>query len=146
VKTTKLLLMLSFGSFLFAGCDYRVFDIAEYPELSGVFKDPSKLIDKPTVESFNSIFETVIKPKCLICHSAGGKAEDYPFETYNDLVSGSDPLIIPGYPEESIFYLVMLPKGRPLMPPKKSGLSLVDPALTDVIRSWIANGAVETIR
>lgn len=127
------------------GCNYRVFDLAEYSGLQGSVSNVSSG-SKLTDESFASIYQTVIKTQCLSCHSPGESAELVLLDTYVDLTSSQfgDPLVVPGKPEESLFYKVLLPSaGRKMMPPAKSGRPPVESARTEVIRSWIANGALE---
>lgn len=128
------------------GCNYRVFDLAEYPEIQGVIPEVSAG-ENLTEENFNSIYETIIKPQCLSCHRADGDASLVPLDTYADLTSSAfgEPLIIPGNPEESVFYKVLLPTaGRKMMPPTRSGRPPVEPARVEIIRLWIANGAPES--
>ncbi len=98
-------------------------------------------------ENFSSVYQTVIKPQCLSCHSPGGSGELVLLDTYADLISAefAEPLVVPGNPEESTFYKVLLPSaGRKMMPPPKSGRPPVDATRIEVIRSWIANGALES--
>ncbi len=137
---------LFFNLITAVGCNYRVFDLAEYSGLQGSVSNVSSG-SKLTEESFDSIYQTVIKSQCLSCHSLGESAELVLLDTYSDLTSSQfgDPLIVPGNPEESLFYKVLLPSaGRKMMPPAKSGRPPVEPARTEVIRSWIANGALES--
>ncbi len=143
IKKIILVVVLSLFSI---SCDYRVFDLIEFPELQGVIDNPN-IGNKVTEENFLSIYETVIKAKCLTCHNPEGVASAVLIDTYADLVSTElgPALVVPGNLEESIFYQVMLPSaGRKLMPPKKSGLSPVDEVRLQVIRSWISNGAPES--
>ena len=136
---------LFLGLMTVVGCNYRFFDLADYSELQGTVSNVSSG-SKITEESFNSIYQTVIKPQCLSCHSPGESAELVLLDTYVDLTSADfgDPIVVPGNLEESTFYKVLLPSaGRKMMPPPKSGRPPVENARIEVIRSWIVNGAPE---
>ena len=60
---------------LLVSCNYRLFDTAQFPELRGIVNERD-LESKITEDNFLSVFQTIIQPKCLGCHKAGGKAED----------------------------------------------------------------------
>ncbi len=138
-------LFIGLTSTLIFGCNYRVFDLVQYPEISS--KNPIKEIgQKVTEPSFDSIYKTIIEPKCLRCHSPGGKAELVPLDRLQDLLNPliGDPLLIPGDPEKSQFYKVLLPETvKKKMPPIKSGIDPVEPIRLEVIKNWILNGAPE---
>lgn len=144
MKLKQMSLILSLSTL--AGCNYRVFDLAEYSELQGTISNVSSG-SKLTEESFSSIYQTVIKTQCLSCHSPGESAELVLLDTYVDLTSSDfgEPLVVPGNPEVSTFYKVLLASaGRKMMPPPKSGRPPVENARIEVIRSWIAKGAPES--
>lgn len=144
----KTRLTLVFSCLFLISCNYRVFDLAQYPELGGILRD-SPFSSKVTEENFRSIFQTIIQPKCLGCHKPGGKADEILFDDYETLMSAvteeGEPLIVPGKPEESLFYTAMLPTSKRMMPPRKSGIGAVEPERADVIRAWITSGAPEEI-
>lgn len=131
-----------------ASCNYRLFDLAQYPEL-GASLPQTPIANKPTEENFASIFQTVIEPKCLSCHKSGSgsRAEKLPLTTYEELFNGENDssafFILPGNPEESLFYKVLLPETKQRMPPKKSEIAPVEDDRIQVIRAWIKNGAKE---
>jgi hypothetical protein len=136
-----------FCSIFLVSCDYRAFDLAEFPEIKGAVLPGSSPREKLTEQNFASILETIIKTDCTSCHKPGGKAEDILFRNYQELMDtvtiDQEPLITPGKPEESVFYTVMLPTARRMMPPKKSQLPPVSADRVEVVRQWILNGALE---
>jgi hypothetical protein len=146
-KLNVFLLTSLFCSLFLVACNYRAFDLAEFPELKGGVLPGSSPREKITEQNFAFILETVIKTDCTNCHKPGGKAEDILFRSYQELMDAvtidQDPLIIPGKPEESLFYTVMLPTARRMMPPKKSQLPPVSADRVEVVRKWILNGAQE---
>jgi hypothetical protein len=146
-RTLTALFILSLTTLL-VSCNYRLFDLAEFPELQGALPGLN-LENKVTEENFLSIYQTIIQPKCIGCHKVGGKAEDILFSTYKELMDAtteeSIPLIIPGKPEESIFYTIMLESAKRRMPPKKSEIPPVPDDRLEVVRKWILNGARESI-
>lgn len=96
----------------------------------------------PALEpTFASIKELVIEKKCLQCHKPGGKAEEVPLSALSDLLDGSEPLVVPGRPEESLFFTVLLPEARFRMPPPRSGITPLTESETNIIKEWIQNGA-----
>jgi len=122
---------------LLVGCDYRVFDLAELeiPETSALFSQKVE-------PSYESIYNLIIEPRCLTCHQPGGKAEDYPFTTYQELIEGpTENVIIPGNPQSSSFFRVVQPGARRPMPPPRSGLRPLDNFEIEVLRQWIQSGA-----
>ncbi len=135
-----------FVVFLFnLGCNYRIFEPASLNAQTGNLNE-KKADDTATVPTFNSIFQTVIRPDCLRCHKPGGRGEDVPLTSYQDLLKPlqGDPLIVPGDPENSLFYWVLLPQaGRKRMPPQRGGNAPVADEKIQVIREWILQGAPE---
>jgi cytochrome c553 len=91
----------------------------------------------------------VITAKCVTCHKAGGKAKNIPFESKEQLLTGSidgKPLIVSGDPINSPFFDVLntdskFRNGYKKMPPQKainSGtVSDVDDADRKLVRDWI---------
>lgn len=126
-----------------AGCNYEVFEPAQLAAaVPG--KEINKSEDLLTAPTFGSIFQNVIRPQCLSCHKVGGRAEEVPLSTYEDLLNPrtGDPLVVPGDLENSIFYQVLLPEaGRNRMPPPRSNLPPVSDEKIAVVREWILKGA-----
>lgn len=140
------ILVTVISTLLLAACNYRVFDLSEFPELQGSI--PGENIGSKITESnFESIFLTVVQPKCIGCHKPGGRAEAIPMTNYQEVLNGlteiGESLIVPGKPEESLFYTVMLPTAKRIMPPKRSGLGDVEVERTEAVKAWILGGALE---
>lgn len=138
------LLTMIITSFLLVSCNYRLFDLIQYPELSGHSPNNKGQGDNVTEENFTSINQTVIQPKCSACHKRGGRAGSIVLDNYEIIVgaTGRRPLVVPGKPDQSLFYTIMLESaGRRIMPPKSSGLLPVDSGRLQLIRAWIADGA-----
>lgn len=90
----------------------------------------------PDGPTFQKISEKIIERKCMSCHMAGEHAASIPLDTREQLLSR---LVIPGKPEESLFYTITIPGAMNMMPPYP-----VAP-LTDkerkLIEQWIREGA-----
>lgn len=131
---------------LLVSCNYSVFDLSEFPELQASIP-VGEIGNKITESNFESVFLTVVQQKCIGCHKAGGRAESIPLTSYQELVGGTteigEPLIVPGKPEESLFYTVMLPAAKRIMPPKRSELGDVEFERTEAVKAWISSGALE---
>ena len=149
MENSKITLFLTaiLGSLMLVSCNYRLFDLAQFPELAGNIPGLN-LENKVTEQNFTSVLQTIIQPKCIGCHKVDGKAEDILFETYEELMAATDeaglPLIVPGKPDESLFYTMMLASARKRMPPKKSDIPPVTDERLEIVRHWIANGARES--
>jgi hypothetical protein len=87
--------------------------------------------------TFESIRKNIIEPKCLQCHKPDGKAEDYLFDSQEDMINSSDKLIVPGEPEKSLFYRALFADAKRPMPPKRTGNFPLSPKEIDTIRDWI---------
>ncbi|MFN9067471.1 MAG: c-type cytochrome domain-containing protein [Bdellovibrionales bacterium] len=114
--------------------DYRLVDPTLLPNID--LPSQNSLIEK-TVPEFDSINKTIIIPKCLNCHSPGGRAEDVPFDSYEGILA----TIVPGEPDKSDFYLSVLPNSRRLMPPTRSGIPPLNEEEIQALRNWILDGA-----
>ncbi len=106
---------------------------------------PTPFPDPPTIgltPNFSSIFELIIKPKCLECHIEHGKANDTPFEKYEDIVTGF--IVIPKNPDKSSFIKHITLGAKRLMPPPppKSKYNALAPEDILIIRQWILDGAL----
>lgn len=93
--------------------------------------------------TWDSIYKHLVVTSCLKCHSSleGKKPEDgidlITYQSMNDSFTWP-PLITPGDPESSLFYLSIADGSMP----KKS--SPVSADVVEVVRQWILNGAKET--
>lgn len=103
--------------------------------------------------SFESIKENIIDRKCLSCHKPGGKGEEVPLETQEQIMNGTvddKPLVSPGKATESVLYLVLLEDAKlrgelEKMPPPKAIEQRKAKSITqqeiDVIAAWINGSA-----
>lgn len=120
---------------LVAGCDDNLWGVGEV------------LVEPPSQEGYAGVIE-ISQDACLGCHSAGSALGGLDLETNFAAatvgVLGQYGLLIvePGNPDGSLLYLKMTntqPGGVGTdMPPGSGGL---DPALTDVVKAWIEDGA-----
>ena len=90
---------------------------------------------------FDSIQRNVLAVKCLVCHSAGGKAERVPLISRDDLINSPLDIVIPGNAAESGLILVIQEGARKKMPPPESKIEPVKPDEIKIIEEWITNGA-----
>lgn len=97
----------------------------------------SPVIVEPT---WDSIFTNIIQPKCIQCHQAGEKAEDYPLTDRGYVTDEANLLLKIGRPDESDIYQAITRTDKHMMPPLKSGKTLSDQE-KEAIRIWILNGA-----
>ena len=97
---------------------------------------------EPLTATFESIRENVLVPKCLACHSSGGRAEHIPLGTLDDLMNSPRELVIPGNADESSIVLAIERDDDKRMPPPPRRAPLSDEEKR-VIREWIANLEVE---
>lgn len=98
---------------------------------------PQPVIVEPT---WDSIYTNVFEPKCVKCHKAGEKAEDYPLTDRAYVTDAANLLLIPGNPDESDIYTSIMRTGKGMMPPAKTGMTL-SAQEKDAVRLWILNGA-----
>lgn len=99
--------------------------------------------------TFESIKANIIDTKCLSCHKPGGKGQDVPLETQEQILNGTvdeKPLVQPGKAIESVLYLVLLSdtalRGElEKMPPPKAIEQKKAKEITkeeiDIIAAWI---------
>lgn len=97
---------------------------------------------EPLVATFESIHENILVPKCIGCHSSGGRAEHIPLGTEEDLLNSPRELVIPGNPDESTLVLAIERDDEKRMPPPPRRAALSDEEKR-LIREWIANLEVE---
>ncbi len=85
----------------------------------------------------------ILRNSCLNCHNPDKKKAGLDLTTYAGSLAGSDngPVINPGDPSGSKFYKVTTHAEEPEMPPKRD--KLPDKEL-EILRKWIASGALET--
>ncbi len=95
------------------------------------------------VPSFNREVRPILSDKCFGCH--GNDKANRKGDLRLDTVEGAvrDAVIIPGRPEESeVMKRILSHDADDVMPPPKSKLGRLSPSEVDILRRWIAGGAV----
>ena len=92
--------------------------------------------------SFIEDVAPIIKENCLACHEPKKKSGKYDMSTFEKLMEGgtNGEMIIPGKPEESEFYTLMVTDEQRRMPPRDKG-EAVSKEKAEIIRKWILQGA-----
>jgi formylglycine-generating enzyme required for sulfatase activity len=92
---------------------------------------------------FDRDVRPLLEATCISCHDAEHAEGDLVLESNTSLLKGgaSGPAVVPGKPDESrLFTSTILPQGHAeIMPPSGDRLDTVQ---TDMLRAWIAEGAV----
>ena len=85
----------------------------------------------------------VFRNNCLACHNPDKKTDGLDLSTYATMLAGNSdgPVVTPGDAENSVLYRVITHEDEPTMPPKRDKLPKAD---LDLIKAWIAAGALET--
>jgi WD40 repeat protein len=92
--------------------------------------------------SFINDVAPILKESCFACHDSKkrkGKLDMTTFESFRKGGDGEDP-IVPGMPEDSRLYEMILSTDNLRMPPKESGEPLAKDKIA-VIAQWIKEGA-----
>lgn len=81
----------------------------------------------------------ILRTACLGCHSAPGNAGGLTVGSYAELMKGgkNGPSVVPGKPNESRLYKMLVGLQKPIMPPGPG----LRPAEIEVFRRWIEAGA-----
>src|SRR3989454_3701470 len=84
----------------------------------------------------------LLREKCFACHTAEKEKGGLNLQTYQKAMAGgsSGAVIEPGDPDSSRLYLLVTHQKEPHMPPRSQKLP---PEQLEVIRQWIAGGALE---
>lgn len=90
----------------------------------------------PNAVTFQNISEKIIERKCLSCHMAGEHAASIPLDTRDQLLSR---LVVPGKPEESLFYTITVPGAMNMMPPYP--VAPLTNKERKMVEQWIREGA-----
>lgn len=106
------------------------------------------VIDEPVQATGFAGVEQIVAENCLGCHSTAANLGGLDLEidlhgaTVNVVGQYSIPLVLPGQPEESMFYLKVVDEQPDYtgtdMPPGSGGLPR---ALAEVVYQWIESGA-----
>ena len=94
--------------------------------------------------SYYKQIRPIFQAHCQGCHQPAKAQGGYVMTAFDKLLAGGEtgiPAIVPKKPEESYLLEMILPEGgKAKMPKDKKPL---DPAEIDLIRTWIAQGAVD---
>ncbi len=94
----------------------------------------------PLAATFASIKANIFDIKCIKCHTTGGKANDIPFETKQQILDSADNIVVPGDPDNSPLVQVLLSNAHKPMPPTQSSITPLTDEQIKVISDWITNG------
>ncbi|MDW8244451.1 MAG: c-type cytochrome domain-containing protein, partial [Thermogemmata sp.] len=102
----------------------------------------AKAAAKEEPVSFIRDVAPILKENCFACHDAKKKSGKYDMTTYEKLLAGgvNGEAVIPGKPEESELYTLMVSQDERRMPPRDKG-EAVAADKAEVIRRWILQGA-----
>ncbi len=86
--------------------------------------------------------EPIFRESCVSCHNPDKFKADLDLTTFDGVMAGSSggKVVVPGSADESVLFTVTTHADEPTMPPKKEKLP---DAQLEVIREWIAGGALE---
>jgi WD40 repeat protein len=81
----------------------------------------------------------ILKTECFRCHTEEKRKGGLVMTSLEGLLKGGDtvPAVVPGKPDESFLYELLLAEGDPHMPPKKQLKS----EEIDAVKKWITEGA-----
>lgn len=89
--------------------------------------------------NFETIKKEIIVKQCLSCHTPGEEGGKVPFVSRDQLLSSPLKLVVPGKPEESLFYTITAPGAMNMMPPYP--VNPLGMKQRKLIRQWINEGA-----
>lgn len=101
---------------------------------------PTEAADKKI--TYDDNVAAIFRQRCSACHNANSKKADLDVTSYSSLMHGgsSGAVIEPGDADSSYLFLLVTHKSEPYMPQKADKLP---DAEIDLIRKWIAGGALE---
>lgn len=93
--------------------------------------------------TFEDHAQPIFRARCAACHNSDKKSGGLDLSTYTTLMEGgsSGGSIEPGDPEGSYLFSLVTHEEEPYMPP---GNNKIPDAEIDVLKKWIAGGALET--
>ena len=108
----------------------------------GVAQEKGAAGSGPSSVSFIRDVAPILKENCFACHDAKKKLGKYDMTSYEKLLAGgaNGEAVIPGKPEESELYTLMVSQEERRMPPRDKG-EAVPASKAEVVRRWIAEGA-----
>jgi hypothetical protein len=95
----------------------------------------------PLLPTYASLRENILVPKCLRCHRPGGRSEDAPLGSLEELLSLG--IVNTEHPERSMLVRALRGEGTDLMPPPRSRLEPLSEGEISVIIEWIRLGTPE---
>jgi uncharacterized membrane protein len=103
-------------------------------------EDSSKPLLKPS--AFEAQIAPIIKASCIKCHNPGKKKGKLLLDTKANAMKGGEngPCIVPGKPDESSFYKLLVDTDPDVRMPEKEKDPLPK-AQIELIRKWIEQGA-----
>jgi WD40 repeat protein len=103
---------------------------------------PTLKLDRKDPVDFTKEIMPILTDKCETCHSSSNKKGKYDLSTYEGLMKGGKrgAAIVPGKPDESLFFKLVSRKQRPAMPPRGKGDPLTAQELA-LVQLWITQGA-----
>jgi uncharacterized membrane protein len=120
---------------LLSGCSFKI------EKLSSAVENPlgGLRLREGQIPGFNLVFEKVLQPKCLSCHSGAGAARGVDVSSYLKLLA-SPGAVTASDPGHSSLYTSLLDSARVRMPWMSTALH---PAEVALVRQWIDGGAPE---
>ncbi|MFM7118222.1 MAG: c-type cytochrome domain-containing protein [Planctomycetota bacterium] len=93
--------------------------------------------------TFEDHAQPIFRARCAACHNSDKKSGGLDLSTYTTLMEGgsSGSSIEPGDPDSSYLYSLVTHDQEPYMPP---GSNKIPDAEIDMLKKWIAGGALET--
>ena len=108
--------------------------------IAGIFAGSLRAADSPV--SFRAQVAPILMEQCQTCHGPTQQKGGYRVDTFEFLSrneDGSDPALVPGQPEKSgLYQLLVAEDAEDRMPQKADPLPK---ASTDIVKQWIAEGA-----
>jgi hypothetical protein len=104
-------------------------------------REPEPEQGPPLLPTYASLRENILVPKCLRCHSPGGRSEDAPLGSLEELLSLG--IVNKEHPERSTLVRALRGEGTDLMPPPRSRLEPLSEGEIAVIIEWIRLGTPE---
>lgn len=107
-----------------------------------LFGSPQTASAQAKPVSFINDVAPILKENCLACHDAKKKSGKYDMTSFEKIMAGgaNGEQIVPGKPQESEFYNLMVTAEQRRMPPRDKG-EAVPKDKAEVISRWIKEGA-----
>jgi hypothetical protein len=123
----------------FVSCMYSEGKSVATISLQRNIKKTTPNIQTPPVNAahnFSNLYQYILKPKCVSCHSGEEPDDDIDLTTYNNLLNHPYYyLVVPGAPDESSIYLSIIADDMPSDAPPLTTQE------KNFIQEWIKRGA-----